>query len=322
MKNISLYIDCKIAGCLKINGIFAGYTDGIIKFSMPLEIPFFIEFFCEDENYENLCLCINDFSVSNKKFFAKTDENSYYLKIIPNKKRNIKFIPHIIACENYQLDGKEYTASFYYDGGYIFSIEDENKNILFAKYYDFEYDKCFFEKQFIYGTYYFAVKQGGKVLLAAHRSVPEQLFFGTGSVSLNEEKIMLLTASENDILRRTKVYEFSKENKVYFKDANIEKINSPNDCVKAFLFAIKECIQRDTILLLADNLKNKLTFENIKEYFGDFFDFCEDFTNSYSKENTLAFFIFKKKESEVILKKYFFETKKDSICYKIINIYD
>jgi hypothetical protein len=331
---VTLYITSKIPGMVKVNNQILGDTESPVVASVSCSDIVYIEWHSIIENYAS---CFVKLEFDHGELVEAPvppycnlfiyEHNIFEVSILP---RQIYYssdvIPHIVSQRNYVFDKINYSASIYYDSGYVFCIENQyDFSIVFARYIDFNLADAVIDMHFIANTWFVCAHAKNSIIILKHSKSVELVYIGEGTLDFKDNALSVSTVFD-DPAGRQKVIQYGIKNGVlgvrtYFTKMDLSKITSSEIAVHSFLYSIKNSIFDDALYFLDSSLNSQTSSEDLKNFFGDFEKIRTHLYQNRIKSPNICIALFRKiSENLFIAKTYYFDINVVNDTYKIVNI--
>lgn len=331
---VTLYITSKISGMVKVNNQILGDTGSPVVASVSCSDIVYIEWHSVVENYAS-CFVKLEFDhgelveapIPPYCNLFMYEHNIFEVCILPRQLYySSDVIPHIVCQRNYVYEKINYSASVYYDSGYVFCIENQyDFSIVYAQYIDFNLADAIIDLHFIANNWFVCAHAKNSIIILKHSKAVELVYTGEGSLDFKDNALTISTDFD-DPAGRQKVIQYGIKNgalgiRTYFTKMVLPKITSSEIAVHSFLYSIKHSIFDDAIYFLDSSLNNQTSKEDLKNYFGDFETVRTHLYQNRIKPPNICIALFRQLcENIYVAKTYYFEISVVNDSYKITNI--
>lgn len=331
---VTLYITSKIPGMVKVNNQILGDTASPVVASVSCSDIVYIEWHSILENYAS-CFMKLEFDrgelvespIPPTCNLYMYEHNIFEVSILP---RQIFYssdvIPHIVCQRNYVYEKINYSASIYYDSGYVFCIENQyDFSIVFAQYINFNLADAIIDLHFIANTWFVCAHAKNSIIILKHSKSVELVYSGEGSLDFTDNALTISTFFD-DPAGRQKVIQYGIKNgalgvRTYFTKMDLTKITTSETAVHSFLYSIKHSMLDDALYFLDSSLTSQTSKEDLKNYFGEFETVRTHIHQNRIKSPNICIALFRQLcENIYIAKTYYFEISVVNDAYKIVNI--
>ena len=331
---VTLYITAKSQGMVKVNNQILGDTSSPVVASVSCGDIVYIEWHPIMEHYAS-CFVKLEFDrgeVVQAPLPAYCslfiyEHNIFEIAFTPKLMYyGSDIIPHIVCQRNYAHDKINYSASIYYDSGYVFCIENQNDfNVLFAQYIDFNLADAMIDMHFIANNWFVCAHAKDSIIILRHSKSVELIYSGEGSLDF-KDNALTITTNFDDPAGRRKVIQYGIKNSVlgvrsYFTKMDVTRITSSEIAVHSFLYSIQNSIMDDAQFFLDSSLVRQTSQDDLKNYFGEFAKIRTHIFQNRIKSPNISIALFRQIcENVFIAKTYYFEISEHNETFKIVNI--
>lgn len=331
---VTLYITAKTPGMVKVNNQILGDTASPVVASVSCGDVVYIEWHPIMEHYAS-CFIKLEFDQGE---LVQTPLPPYCsLFIYESNIFEIAFspklmyygtdvIPHIVCQRSYAHEKVNYSASIYYDSGYVFSVENQyDFSILFAQYIDFNLADAMIDMHFIANNWFVCAHARDSIIVLRHSKAIDLVYSGEGSVDF-KDNALTITTNFGDPAGRQKVIQYGIKNSVlgvrsYYSKMDLTKVTDSEIAVHAFLYSIQNNIMDDAMYFMDQSLAKPNARDDLKNYFGDFVRLRTHIFQNRIKSPNIAIALFRQiGENIYVAKTYYFEISKQNDEFKITNI--
>lgn len=331
---VTLYIASKIPGIVRVNNQILGDTASPLVASVSLCDIVYIEWHPIAPDYPS-CFARLEFDGGELveaplppycRLFMY-ENNIFELEFSPHPlPAGSNVIPHIVCQRNYAYDKINYSASVYFDSGYVFCIENQyDFSIVFAQYINADLADAVIDLHFIAGSWFVCAHAKGSVVILKHSKTAELVYSGPGTLDFKDNALTIATRTD-DLAGRQKIIQYGIKGgalgvRSYFTKMDLSRITSSEIAVHAFLFSIQNDLFDDAQYFLDAALASQTGEGDLKSYFGEFEMIRTHLHQNRIKSPNICIALFRQIcENIYIAKTYYFEIAVLSDSYKIVNI--
>jgi hypothetical protein len=330
---VTLYITAKTPGMVKVNNQILGDTTSPVVAAVSCGDIVYVEWHPIMEHYAS---CFIKLEFDQGELVQKPlppycnlfiyEQNLFEISFSPKLMYyGSDIIPHIVCQRSYAHEKINYSASIYYDSGYVFSIENQyDFNVLFAQYIDFNLADAMIDMHFIANNWFICAHARDSIIVLRHSKSVELIYSGEGSVDF-KDNALTITTNFDDPAGRQKVIQYGIKNSVlgvrsYFTKMDMSKITTSETAVHSFLYSIQNNIMDDALVFLDPPLIKQSTQDDLKNYFGDFIRLRTHIFQNRIKSPNICVALFRQVcENIYIAKTYYFEISEHNGTFKITN---